>query len=375
MVRVAEVNGRRGVRRFLDVAKKLYPPSSPWVAPLDMERRKFFHPGKNPFFQHATLQLFVAVDASGRDVGRIAAIDNPRHNEFQDENLGFFGFLEVEDDPDVACALLDAACRWVAQRGYPRIRGPVNPSTNHECGLLVEGFDRPPTVQMTFNPPYYEKLVLGAGCERVQDLVAFLYLVDDRVPERLARGNEILRKRHSFTVRNVEMKKFDEELEKVKLIYNEAWARNFGFVPLTDDEINYIAQDLRPIIDPEFCYLAEIEGEPAAFAMCLPDVNQALKPLRGRLLPFGWLKLLRGLRRVDRIRAMAMGIRPRFRKQGIDYALYLRGLKAAQAKGMKEIEVSWVLDHNVALVAAVERFGANIYKRYRLYEKDTAANR
>jgi GNAT superfamily N-acetyltransferase len=371
-VRVVEASGRRGMARFLDLPRRLYPRSSPWVAPLDLERRKFFDPARNPFFERARMELFLAVDAAGRDVGRIAAIENPRHNEFHGENVGFFGFFESVDDVAVARVLLDTASRRAAERGRPRIRGPVNPSTNHECGLLVEGFERSPMVQTPYNHAYYEKLLLEAGCEGVQDLVALLYEVDGKVPERLRRGLEVLGKRHGFSLRHLDMKRFDEELAKVKLIYNEAFARNYGFVPLSDAELDYLAGDLRQIVAPELCVLAEVDGEPAGFSLALPDVNQALKPLRGRLLPLGWWKLWRGWRRIDGMRAFAMGIRPRFRKMGIDYAFYHGGLMEAQRRGIREIEVSWVLAHNVELIRPVERFGGRIYKRYRLYEKSTA---
>jgi hypothetical protein len=371
-LRVDVVTGARGLQRFLDAPKRLYAPSSPWVAPLDFERRRFFDPQRNAFFREAEIAFFIAVDAGGDDIGRIAAIDHPLHNRVHSSSLGFFGFFDARDDARAAEMLLDAACDWVARRGYRRIHGPVNPSTNHECGLLVEGFDLPPMVQMTYNFPYYERLLLENGFSGVQDLVALVYEVDDSVPERLKRALEVFQKRHSFEIRPVNLKRFDEELARIKLIYNEAWSANWGFVPLTDGEIERIAKDLRPFVYPDLCLFAEVRGEPAGFCLALPDINQALKPLRGRLFPIGWARLLWGLRRIDALRAMVLGIRPGFRKLGIDYAFYYHGLRAAQRRRIRRFEVSWVLAHNVELLRPVERFGARVYKRYRLYEKDLA---
>ena len=369
-MRVEKVSGRRGLRRFLEVAKRLYPKESLWVAPLDFERRAFFDPKKNAFFDYASLELFVAVDSSGSDVGRVAAIDNPRYNEFQNTALGFFGFFESTDDPEVAAALLEEAERWVLEHGYHRIHGPVNPSTNHECGILVEGFDLAPVLQMPYNHAYYEKLLLERGYVGVRELLSFHYDVDGRVPERLVRAREALQKRSGFTVRLLNMKDFDAELERVKLVYNEAWSKNFGFVPLTDQEIDCLAHDLKPIIEPPFCQFAEVDGEVAGVSLSLLDYNQLLKPLRGRLFPFGWWSLLTGKRRIDGMRGMVMGVRPRFRKMGIDYAFYHESLMASHQYGLKHIDLSWILAENSELTNAVFRLRAHGYKRHRLYEKE-----
>ncbi len=371
-MRIEEVSGRDGVRRFLEVARALYPPSSPWVAPLDRERQSFFDRRKNAFFEHGTIDLLLAVDTRGRDVGRIAVVENPRYNEFQGTSLGFFGFFEAPEDPEVSSALLTEACRRVAALGHPRILGPVNPSTNHECGLLVEGFDSPPVLQMPYNHDYYDGLLRGAGFVGVQDLISFRYPVQGPFPPRLLRARELLTRRNSVQLRPLNMKAFDSELDLVKEIYNAAWSKNFGFVPLTDGEIDGLARDLRPILDPELCWFAEVGGEVAGVCLLLLDYNQLLRPLRGRLFPFGWLRLLTGKRKIDRARGMVMGVHPRYRKMGIDYAFYHEAVRTLQRRRIEELDISWVLSHNTALREAIERMGAHAYKTHRLYEKDVA---
>jgi hypothetical protein len=245
----------------------------------------------------------------------------------------------------------------------------VSPSTNYECGLLVSGFDRTPRVQMAYNHPYYEGLVLGAGYRGVQDLVAYEYEVTGRDPDRLRRSVELLKRRHSFTIRPVDFKRFRDEVDRIKLIYNESWSENYGFVPPTDGEIDAIARDLRTFTHPDLCQMAEVNGEVAGVSIILPDLNQALRPLRGRLLPLGWWKLLRGLKRVDAMRALIMGIRPRFRNLGIDYGFYQTGLLSAYGRKYRWIELSWILADNAALITALGRLEARETKRYRLYEK------
>lgn len=371
-MRIEEVGGREGVRRFLEAARALYPPTSPWVAPLDLERQRFFDPRKNAFFEHGSIELLLAVDSRGRDAGRIGVIENPRFNEFQGTELGFFGFFEARDDPEVAAALFAETRRRTRERGHERLFGPVSPSTNHECGLLVEGFDSLPVLQIPYNHAYYEALLLGEGFEGVQDLVSFLYRIPGETPPRLQRAREVLARRSRTELRQLDLRAFDADLERVKRIYNDAWSANYAFVPLTDGEIDTIARDLKPILDPELCWFAEVDGEVAGVCLILPDYNQLLHSLRGKLLPFGWLRLLTGKRRIRRARGMLMGVRPGFRKLGIDYAFYDEAVRTMRRKGIVEIDVSWVLSHNKGLRGAIERVGARAYKTHRLYEGSVA---
>ncbi len=369
LIRVTPVQHRKSLLRFIRQPRTLYPPDSLWVSPLDWERLRFFRQKKNPFFSFAKIELFIARDERGRDLGRIAAIENPRFNEFQKKKVGFFGFFDSIDDPEVSRALFDAVEGWLRDRGLTVVQGPFNPSSNHECGLLVSGFDRPPRILMPYNHDYYPRLVEDAGYRGIQDLVGYEYEVDGIAPPRLIRAIEHLRERSAFTIRKVNLKRFEEEVERLKIIYNEAWSQNYGFVPFTDEEIGWMALELRSFVTPEMCQFAEVKGEIAGMMLALPDVNQALKPLRGRLFPTGWWKLLRGLRRINALRAVLLGALPQYRNLGIDYAFYYEGLKLALTHGIREIELSWVLDHNVHVLRPLNRLGARETKRYRLYEK------
>jgi hypothetical protein len=233
----------------------------------------------------------------------------------------------------------------------------------------VSGFDRPPLIQMPYNHEYYGRLLEAQGYRGVQDLVAYEYAVDGRVPDRLEHALELLQRRKSFRLRPIDFKRYDEELALVKLIYNEAWSANYGFVPLSDAEIDWLAREMKPFLRPDHCAFAEVDGEVAGVMILLGDLNQALRPLRGRLFPLGWWTLLRGMKRIDAMRAMVMGVRPGFRKIGIDHAFYFAGLKVAHARGYKSIELSWILAHNVEILRSLERLEARETKRYRLYEK------
>jgi len=368
-VRVAPVENRKDLLRFIRQPRSLYPPDSPWVSPLDWERKQFFNQKKNPFFQFARIQMFLARDDRGRDLGRIAAIANSRYNEFQEGNAGHFGFFDSVDDGEVSRALFEAAEEWLREKGFTVAQGPFNPSSNYECGLLVEGFDQPPRVLMPYNHEYYPRLVEDAGYRGMQDLVAFEYKTENGFPPRLIRAMESIGKRKAFTLRKANLKRLDEEVERLKTIYNESWLENTGFVPFTDAEIRHMARDLRPLVEPGMCQFAEVDGKTAGMMLVLPDVNQALKPLRGKLFPLGWWKLLRGLKRVRAIRAVLMGALPAYRNLGIDYAFYHEGLKLAMARGYRDIELSWVLEHNVHITRPLTRLNASLSKRYRLYEK------
>lgn len=368
-VSVAPVEGRRDLLRFIRFPLTIYPPESPWVAPLEWERLRFFNRKKNPFFRFARMELFLARDDRGRELGRIAAILNPRHNEYQKKEIGFFGFFDSVDDPEVAAALFGAAEGWLREKGFRTFQGPFNPSSNYECGLLVSGFDRPPRIMMTYNHPYYAGLVEGAGYGKAMDLVAYEYETERGNPERLRRGVELILKRGGISMRKANLRRFDEELERLKTVYHEAWSANYGFVPFSDAELDRMAKEFRPFITPDLCQFAEVNGELAGMMLILPDLNQALKPLRGRLFPLGWWKLLRGLRRIDTIRAILMGARPAYRNLGLDHLFYYEGLKVGETGGFRNIELSWILETNVGILRPLNRLGGREGKRYRLYEK------
>jgi GNAT superfamily N-acetyltransferase len=368
---VREVTGARDVRRFIQVAWRVNRRDPNWVPPLLMAVKAVLNPRKHPFHQHADVALFLA-EKGGEAVGRVAAIVNHRHNEFHDDRLGFFGLFECDDDPETARALLDAAAQWLRARGMERVRGPMNLSTNEEHsspGVLVEGFDTPPMVMMHHNPPYYAGLIERAGFDKEMDLLAY-WLDEVNPPDRLVRGVERLAQRAGVTVRSLDMSRFRQEVDAIKSVYNAAWSRNWGFVPMTDAEFDHMARDLKPIVDPDLCLLAEVDGETVGFSLALPDFNRVLRKLpRGRLFPFGLLHLLREKRRIKRLRVITLGFRPGFQHSGLGALLYLRSWTSAAARGYRAGEASWILENNLDMRRPLENMGARVYKRYRIFER------
>ncbi len=296
------------------------------------------------------------------------------HNRVHGEKTGFFGFFECENDQDVASRLLEAAERSVREMlpGCDRLRGPANPSLNDEVGALVPGESDPglPFLMMTYNPAYYLDLFADAGYSKEKDLVAILAPVSDVSFKRLARLAEGVRRREpKLVVRPIRMNRFDEDLAIVKTIYNGAWEKNWGFVPMTSDEIDAMAKKLKPILYPPYILFAEIDGKPAAFHLALPDFNQVLVKMGGSLFPFGWLKFLTEKKKIDRCRTMALGVLPEYRKRGLDAVLYYEAMKEGIRIGHKWAEFSWMLEDNLDILKPLEVFGGRIYRRYRLVAK------
>jgi GNAT superfamily N-acetyltransferase len=356
-------------KAFLRLPWSIYPERHPaWVPPLLREERKRLDPDRNPFFQHGAVELFLAL-RHGIPVGRIAAVENTLHNEYHRDQVGFFGQFESVDDPGVAGALLEAAAAWLHRRGLTMIRGPVNFSLNEESGLLVDGFEDPPAILMTYNPPYYRGLLEGWGMTQAKDLWAW---VGDRsvFEERRFRTLDrvIRRSGAAVQVRGLDMRDFPAEVDLVRSLYNRAWKDNWGFTPMTDAEVAHMARGLKPIIDPELALIGLVDGEPAGFALSLPDVNQALKPLNGRLFPFGFLRFLHGRKHIDRVRIITLGVLPEHRRTGLDALFYLETFRRATAKGYHG-ESSWVLEDNTLMNRALSKMGFRIYKTYRIYEK------
>lgn len=369
-IRVRELGEGESLRRFIDLAWAVNARDPMWVPPLRSSVRTLLDRGKHPFHQHAEVAYFLA-ERNGKAMGRIAAVVNHRHNEFHEERTGFFGLFECEDDVEAAGALIDAAAGWLRGRGMERMRGPVNLSTNEELaspGILVEGFDRPPLIAMTHNPPYYGRLLEAAGLEKAKDLLA--YWLDDPMPhERLVRGVERLARREGATVRPLDPRHFRRDVGIIKEIYNSAWQRNWGFVPMTDAQFEHMAKEFRPIADPDLCLFAEVNGEPVGFSLALPDLNQALKKIpNGRLFPFGIVRLLWEKRRIRGIRVVTLGFKPGYQHQGLGALLYLRGWQTGAEKGYTYGEASWILEDNHDMRRPLENMGARAYKRYRIYE-------
>lgn len=365
---VEPVHDARTLDQFIRLPWRIYADDPVWVPPLLSDVRKVLSPG-HPFHEHARVQCFLALRGD-EPVGRIAAVVNDQYNQFHDTRTGFVGLFEAVDDADVARDLLQTASDWLAEQGMTRAIGPFNLSTNDELyspGILLDSFGRPQVLMMAHNPPYYARLFEAAGWEKERDLLSY-WLDDRRVPERLARGVERLTGSiDGLVVRPLDLKRLSAEVERIKEVYNSAWERNWGFAPLSDREIARLAGDLKAIVDPQFALIAEIHGEPIGFALALPDYNQALRHVNGRLLPFGFIKLLWYRRKIDRLRVLTLGVKPDYRVRGIDAVFYLRMYQSAVSAGYRSGEASWILEENWGMRRALERMGAYVHKTYRVY--------
>jgi GNAT superfamily N-acetyltransferase len=370
-LRVVELlRDRAGISRFLSVADNLYRGDSCWVAPMLSDRKKVLGDA-NPFFTHARMALWVAV-RDGRDVGRIAGIVDDHHNMRHNERTAFFGFFESANDPAVSDLLFATVRAWARGAGMIRMLGPMNPSINEECGLLVDGFDTPPVLMMTYNPPYYAELCERARLTRCKDLWAYRFSLDDALLTRFERvAARTFKRVPGVRIRAIDRRSLARDLGKVQDVYNAAWEDNWGHVPMTAAEVDFMARRLTPLLTADLVLLAETREEPVAFLLALPDYNEALGLLHGRLLsPRLLLALpyLVGIRRPRMVRVIAMGIKPAYRKRGLDAALFARSVRAALRAGFTAAEISWVLDDNTLMQQIGEMFGATRYKTYRLYE-------
>ncbi len=366
---IEQVNDAGGKNEFIQFPWKVYQGNPNWVPPLVSEV-KFVLSEKNPFFQHAEAAYFLA-RKNEETVGRIAAIIDRNHINIHNEQAGFFGFFECLPDIAVAQGLLDTASGWLKKRNISIMRGPMNPSTNDECGFLLEGFDSPPMIMMTYTPPYYLDYMAQCGLVKAKDLFAYISVIKNvsAAPRLEKLASAVKARVPGLVVRPADMKHFRKELEAVKDIYNCAWSRNWGFVPMTDEEIDSMAKRLKPLIVPELLIMAEVDGSPAGFFMAVPDYNQVLSRINGRLGPLELVKFLWYSRRISDIRVLTMGVKEEFRKKGIEGLLYLESFKAAMCRGYERAEMSWVLEDNAPMRNGCELMGGRLYKKYRIYEK------
>ncbi len=370
-VSIKKVETKKELMKFIKLPQKIYKENPYYVPHLIMERKQILNKKKNPFFKHGDMELFLAYK-NNEVVGRIAAIENKLHNKTHNENIGFFGFFETVNDQEVANKLLDTAKSWIVERGLDAMRGPANPSSNDEWGMLLEGFDKSPCIMMTYNPKYYLALMDNYGMKKVKDLYA--YLISNRkllAQEKLVRGAELVRKRNKVTIRSANMKNFSKELEEYKYIYSKAWAPNWGFVPLTDDEINHLAKELKPLIDPDLILFMEKDGETIGSALVVPDLNQILKQMNGRLSPKGIFKFLTQRNQINMARVITLGIIPEYQKKGLDALFYYEITKRTEAKGILYGEASWILEDNEMMNRGAKMMDGEIYKKYRIYEIKT----
>lgn len=358
-------------RAFIKFPWTVYANDPKWIAPLILERKRFLDPRKNPFFQHARAQLFLA-RRRGQVVGRIAAVINAAHNQYHNEQAGFFGLFECLPDAEAAAvALLQAAADWVREQGATFLRGPVNLSTNElDCGLLVDGFDTPPVFHSSYNPLYYERFIQMCGFTACKDLLAFLRDYDPPPPPRLQQVMRRLQERRKVTLRTIDMRNFSTEVAQITAIYNDAWCDNWGFVPISDAESHHMANDLKLAIMPQLTILAEINHEPVGCFVAIPDLNQALRHLRGHLTPWGLLRFFYTRRRIDTVRVAMMGVKQRYQRLGIDLLMLAEAWRQASTLNIRRGELAWVLEDNEPMVRALQEVEAQPYKRYRLYQKE-----
>ena len=334
-----------------------------------MERKSFFTPSKNPFYSHAEVALFLLRSRSGNLLGRISAHIDRHFNDFHGEATGLFGFFDCVDDPHCASLLFEAAKNFLRDRGMKTVLGPMNFTTNDEVGLLVKGFEGIPFLMMPYNYDYYGSLVEKNGFEKAKDLYAYYLRYEGETPEFVRKMSDRVKKSTRITVRTLEMKNFKRELNLVKTIYNDAWEKNWGFVPLTDAQIDHLAADLKPLINPSIVYFAFVDNEPAGFFMAMPDYNMLFREMKGRLLPFGIFRLLLGKKKINRLRVLTMGVAKKFRHLGVEMIMldeiYRRGPKEGFVAG----ELSWILEDNTVMNRIAIRLCGAPYRTYRIYQQ------
>lgn len=364
---VAEVASKREFNEFIDFPYSFYSKDPLYAPPLRREMKEQFS-AKNPFFAHAEARYFIARKGK-KSVGRVVSVVNRRHIEFHKETAGFFGFFESIDDHEVCSGLLNAVRDALKTKGMTLMRGPMSFSTNEECGFLIEGFDQPPMLMTPHNPPYYGDLMERYGMRKAKDLYAFIHEVRETLPQKVLRVAAIAEKR-GISVRPVDKKKFNEEMRVFQKVYNSAWEKNWGFIPLTDEEILYLGERLKQIAVPELTLIAEDNGEPVGFLGLLPDFNHVLRHMKGKLNPLTIAKALYYSRKITDLRLLLLGIKTEYRNRGVDAILYREGFNGIKKGNYKRLEFSWILEDNIPVQRIVEMVGGRLYKRYRIYEKE-----
>jgi hypothetical protein len=377
-VTIRPVRSRRQLKGFVRVPFHLHRDQPQWVPPLVFERMQFLDRRRNPYFEHAEVELFVA-ERDGEPAGRVSAQVDHRWDEFQGGSDAMFGFFETAEDPEVARALLDAAGEWAAAKGRDRILGPMDFTTNDEVGILIEGFEKRPMILEPWHPPFYRGLIEAEGFAKTMDVLMWeLNFGDLKEGERfdpaIHAAAEKALKDEGIVIRNMRKRDMAAEVRRFTDVYNEAWGDNWGFVPITDAEVEFQAKNLKQVIDESWTYMAEKDGEVVGAALTLPDINQVMARLNGRLLPFGWLRFLRGKREIDRLRVFALGVKHDYRHTGVAAGLYLKHLETAMEPGaIQGGEMGWILETNEPMNRAMEGMGGRIVKRYRLFERPLGA--
>jgi hypothetical protein len=364
-IEIETVAGGRALHEFVMLPWQVYHGDPNWVPPLIRDVKKMLT--DHPFLEHADVEYYLA-RRDGRPVGRIAYILNKLHNEVHEERTAFFGFFETLPDEEAEDALFLHAQERARRGGMTVLRGPANFSSNEEWALLVDGFDSPPAIMMTYNPRRYVTTMERCGFRKAKDLVAY-YLDNPEPPERIVQAAEKMAARKGVAVRGIDKRRLPEEVKKVKYVYNKAWEKNWGFVPMTDAELDHMASELKAGLKSELALLAERDGEPVGFALALPDYNAAVRHANGRLFPIGLIKILWHVRRIRKLRVLTLGLIPEMRRTGIEQLFFLRLFEGGRKLGIDQGEFSWVLEDNLAMRQGLEKFGCRVYKTYRIYEK------
>ncbi len=371
-MQVLQVSTKQMLKAFIDFPHTLYKDDPNYVPELFTAQNDLLTPGKHPFHEHAEIKLFLA-HQQGAVIGRIAAILNHNHNTFNNSQDGFFGFFDCVDNGEAADMLFQQVHQWLSLKGAKTIVGPVNFSTNETCGLLVEGFNSSPVAMMPYNYAYYAKLLENRGFLKKIDLLAYQFSAQS-FNDKPLRLSQLLRNRleqKGITIRPINLKKYAEEVASLREIYNAAWDKNMGFVPMTPNEFEYQARELKLILDPDFCLIAEHRGKVIGFSLAIPDINQILKKIKGgRLWPTGIFKLLFQRRRINAVRIVALGVLEGYRKMGIEACFYGAAMQKYREKKMQMAEASWVLENNVLMNQGLLNMAARPYKRYRIYQKE-----
>jgi hypothetical protein len=373
-VSIRPVRTRRELKRFVKVPFRLHRESEQWVPPLVFERMQFLDRRKNPWFEHGEAEFFLA-ERDGKAVGRISAHLDRRWDEFQGGKDAMFGFFEGAEDPEVVRALFEAATGWAVARGRERLLGPMDFTTNDEIGILIEGFERRPMILEPWHPPYYQRLIEAEGFGKAMDVLMWELRMGElkegeRFDPSIHEAAEKALRDEGITIRNMRKRDMAGEVRRFMDVYNEAWGDNWGFVPITDAEVEFQAKNLKQVLDEEWTFMAEKDGEVVGAALTLPDINQVMAGLNGRLLPFGWAKFLLDKRKIDRLRVFALGVKHDYRHTGVAAGLYLEHVKmAAQPDKIHWGEMGWILETNKPMNRAMEGMGGKIVKKYRLYER------
>lgn len=371
-INIIEVNGKSSRREFIKFPWKIYREDPNWVPPLLLELKNQLNPAKNPFFKSAKVKYWIALQ-DGNTVGRIAGIINHNHNTFYREHSAFFGYFDSINDQQVAEALFEKVSKWAREEGMNKVLGPINLSTDNEAGLLIKGFNQPPVLQMTYNPRYYIDLIEQFGFEKEIDLLAF-EITDEifnntNVMGKLKQISDVVTKKAGLTFRTFNMSDFENEVERVRILFNDYMSDNWGFVPINKANFDFMAKAMKQILIQDLAFFAEVDGVPIGFSIALPDINPVLKKMNGKLFPLGIFKYLYYKNKIDTIRIMLMGVSKPYRLRGLESVFYFQTIMVSKKRGIKRAELSWISERNRNMVNALNKLNAKQYKEYRIYRK------